>query len=350
MAIPIGVSAAKLRRAQQYFYEKLVYTGWPFSGTAGASSLATGITQLFNTSAWNEAGQPTVRAAVEMIAATQKADVAFTWSVDPGNQRAVENQGDLGSARAGLRAMPARIAGVDTMQAQLNNTTGAAIAAWQTNLSVSARRLTIMDKVAAQLAGLQSQRGAYNLTDDEQRALTDAGMTIAQVQGLVQKGTLPYTTEQWLRLLIETHTVELHDDLFSVAVSASDNPFVTYTAALDGENPTRGRFLVLDQVAVEGATNATFTVNRDADTDSYWQLNGAAFTQSDDAPWDVFLAAFQHMTVHAINGPGGAGGTAQVRLRIREVQMSDLFAALTGRTKNLPGKTYSKALVGLMSS
>ena len=65
----------------------------------------------------------------------------------------------------------------------------------------------------------------------------------------------------------------------------------------------------------------------------------------------MFLAAFQHMTVHAINGPGATGtATAHVRLRIREVQMSDLFAALTGRTKSLPGKTYPKALVGLMSS
>lgn len=350
MPIPIGVSGSKFQSARKYFYEKLYFTGWPFAGTAGASSLSTGITSLFNASTWNEPGQIAVRAEIEGAQFTQGANVTYTWTADPGNSREVLNQGDLSAARSGLRRMPSAIRAVDTLTSALNNATGAAVASFQGNLTVSARRLTVMDKVFAQSIGLQSQHGAYSLTGEETAALQTAGMTLQDLLGLVGKGTLPYSTDQWIRLLIDAHTISVHDDFFTVAVSSSDNPFASYTAGMDSGNPARGRFLVFDQFACEGAANVAFTCNRDGQTDSYWQFNGGGFGASDDAPADIFLMAFQHATWHAILGPGASALNAGVRIRVRDVAMSDILAALTGRTTNLPGKTYAKSLIGLMSS
>lgn len=352
----MGFDATKARRGQRYFYEKLVYTGWPFAGTGGASSLGTGTTTFFNVQNWNEPGQVATRAEIAMLQMTQQAatGVTLAFTADPGNQIDSLNQGDLISARAGERFMSADIRAVDQIAASLDNSQSAAIAGFTGNIAVASRRLTVLDKLfATQVAGLQSSRGAYALLPIEQQALAKVGLTAASAAQLVGKGTMPFSTEQWLRVLIDAHTVTVHDDFFDLSVTSDDNPFAPYGAKMDPANPARGRFLVLDRIAIEGGDKALITVNRDSDTDSYYQVNGAAFVQSDDAPWDVFLAAFEHMTVHAINDTGATGtNTVGVRLRVREVAMSDILAVLTGRVTDasqVPGQTFWKALVGLMS-
>ncbi len=355
MGIPMGLSAQKINRSNDYFYEKLVYTGWPFAGTGGASSLGTGNTTLFDVQNWNQAGKPTTRAEIAMLQFTQQAAAGVTvaFTADPQNEGNALNEGDLIAARAGERFMPAARKAVDHIAAKLNNTTGAAIAGFVGNVAVATRRLTVLDKLfASQVAGERSTAGHYGLLTAENDALAAIGMTAAQATQLVGKGTMPFSTEQWLRVLIEAHTVEVHDDFFEVSVTSDDNPFAPYVARMDPSHRNRGIFLVLDRVAIEGAPKVLLTFNRDTDTDSYWTVDGAAFSQSDDAPWECFLAAFGHLTAHAILDTGGANLTAGIYLRVREVAMSDILATLTGRVErasDLPGHTFSKALVGLMS-
>ncbi len=357
MPVPLGFDPAHARAAIRYFYEKLVWTGFPYAGNAAASSLATGGTTLFDVSDWNETGQPTVQAEIAMIQASQQAatGVTLTFTADPANQRNALNGGDLTAARAGVRFMPAAITAVDRLASRLNNSTGAAIAGFQGNLGVAARRLTVLDKVFATVNGLQSTKGRFKLTAPEKAAVSAVGMTPAQVQALVTKGSrVPFSSEDWLRALIDAHTLQVHDDFFSVAVDSGDNSFATYQATMDPDNPARGRFLVLDRFAAESTPNVLFTVNRDADTDSYWTFEGSAFAQSDDAPWEVVLLGFDHISLHATNGPGASGSsTVGVRVRVKEVAMTDILAVLTGRgtdASQVPGQTFWKAQIGLMSA
>lgn len=357
MPIPVGITTNHLRRGRNYFYEKLIWTGWPFGGSAGASGLSTGISTLFDVQNWNEAAEPTTRAEIEMLQMSQQptaGDVTLTFTADPQNETNALSDGDLTAARAGERLMPASLKAVDHIAAKLDNSSGAVVDTFTGNVAVSSRRLTVLDKIfATRVAGLRSNNGRYDLTAQDVAALEAIGMTQAQAEALVGKGTMPLTTEQWLRILIDAHTVEVHDDFFSVSVTSDDNPFAPYVAKMDAGRLNRGIFLVLDRFANEGGNKVKFTVNRDADQDSYWTFDGAAFTQSDDAPWEPFVMAFDNLTIHATNDTGASGTqTVGVRTRVREVAMTDILAVLTGRVKTaggVAGQTFAKAQVGLVS-
>lgn len=346
-------------QAARYHLETLIYTGWPFAGSGGASSLPVGQTQIANASSWNVEGRPAWRADLDMIQVTQNPDVTLTWSADPGNQINFGVQtGTTQAARAGVRQMTTgRISAVDTLSASLGNATSAAISGWQTNYAITMRRLTAADKILARRDGLVSPW--YQLTPDEQDALKNLGImnshgqvtTTGQqrVDELVAKGTLPLSRRRIIDGLYMNRTYEEPLDLWYPLATEVDNPFAQYRASMT--DATRGRFLVLHTLAIEGTPTVTVTVDRDGQA-GYMSVSGAAFVQADDEAWHPWIPATDYLNFHVILGPGGTQGNVAIRIGVATVSLSQYLAVLFGRVQSrtqLSRPTiYDQAIAGLM--
>lgn len=351
MAAAFSVTQAQLAR---YAYEELVYTAGPLP----SPGLPAGVLPLFTAENWNRSGQPTWQAAIRMLQAQQNPGVTIGWQAD---QAALLNQSQTGATsalRAGTRQTRTFVPAVAKLALSLTNSSGAAIANWQTNYSIAMRRLTAAEKLLAQTEGLTDP--AYQFTAEEKQALlqldmmnsqgqvTKSGLT--QLSELVQKGTLPHSVERLKETIWRDRDTQSSADLWAVAASTGDNPWTTYLAQMDPTNPTKGRFLVLTDVALEGAPGVVLTVDRDGQT-GYVQVNGAAYAQSDDEPWHFWVPALDHLAFHLTLAPGAEPTTAYVRLRVLTLEMSDVLAVLFGRVSHPSQlsnpKTYYKTLVGL---
>lgn len=362
-----GISQAQSAR---YYYERLLYTGWPFAGTGGASSLNNGTTSLFNAQAWNPVQGFTWQSRLEMLQTTQNSGVNLTWSADG---KANVGPGTTSAFAANLRQQRLNVNGVHSLSLSLVNTTGSAVAGWQTNYAVGMKRLTAAEKVLYQRAGRTESE--YSLNAAEQAALvaldmlemtTQNGKRVpvldqngnpvvkrsgaAQLKDLIEKGTAPIGIERVMSGLYDNRVLQERDAAYSVAATSADQTF-GFSANFDAAHPTQGTILVLTEIAVEGAPNATITVDRDGQP-GYMQVNGEAFAQTNDEPWHVWVPATQYLTFHAALGPGGSGSvTTPVRVKILEVEMSDVIAVQFGLVHHANDLSkpdvYYKSLVGL---
>ena len=348
MATSFGKTQAQLAR---YAYERLVYTVGPFSLLAGTNP-------VFSASKWN-AGNATWQARLEMIQGTQNDQVQLLWTADPQNQTNALNQGYTAALPAGVRQQEMLLAGVNSMQVQVANTSGATINNFQTNYAVAMKRLTAADKLLAKEAGLAGN--AYELSTQEVQALAELNLVKTDAQGsavvtksgraqldeLVAKGTQPVGLERIMAGLWANRDLGSPADLFYPQASAADNPFATYQANMGGGDPTKGRFLVLTEIAMPGGPDATLTVDRDGQL-GYMMLNGAAFAQADDAPWKVWVPAVDYLTFHVTTT--GAPANVPVRLRVMALEMSEVLAVLFGLAApaQVHGKTWAKAIAGVV--
>jgi len=349
-----GAAQAQLAR---YYYERAVFTGWPFAGSGGASSLPTGTTPLFAASRWNLPGKPTWQAALEMLQVSpQTAGVKVLWAADSSSQLNPVNDGDASAVRAGNRQMRVYVPGVDSLSLSLRNTTGAPVSGWQTNYAVSMRRLTALDKLMAQRAGYGGAGTRYDLMAEEQAALNALGTTsvtgLQQMKALEQKGTMPLSIERIMQGVYLNHLLGGPADLIPVVATSGDTIAAQYNAAMDPSDPTAGRFLVLTDLSVEGAPNVTVTIDRDGDN-GYLQVNAAAFTQADDEPWHLWIPAVDHLTIHVTQGPGNNAPSTNTALRVRvlTLEMNDVVAVQFGRItqpSDLPGQLYYKVVAGVV--
>ena len=336
----------------KYGYERLVYTPWPFAGTGATPSLANGTTQIFRASNWNGKGRPTRQAALEMLQTTQNADVNLLWTNDQPSRVNTVNTGQTIAARAGQRQMPTYRPAVDTLSLSLQNLTGAAVDSWNTAYAVSTRPLTAADKLLAKRSDLISEYGAYNLSAGEVAAFRALGAeTEAEIHALVDKGTSPVSLQRAMSGLYDNRVTDGGFDLFYPTVDASDTIFATYNSSMDPTDPTRGRFVVLTDVAIESAANVTVSVDRDGQF-SYLQLQGAAFQQTDDEPWHVWVPAMSSLVLHVTQGPNSAATEAAVRVRVREYELSEVLAVQFGLVNNPSGvskpSVYYKTILGLI--
>lgn len=321
--------------------ETLTYTGWPFDGTGGSSSLSTGTTPLVNAQGWNDRSKPTYMASVDMIQTSQNSQVTITYAVDPNDQVGGFGQapGYTSAARGGLRQTRTRIAAVDTLQMSLVNSTGVAQSPWQTNLAVTMRRLTAAEKVLAQRDGLSG--GAdhwYQLTPQEQQALQNLGMVDAKgnvtqtgldrLAANVAAGFLPMSAEKILQGFYGGRIYQQPPDFYAPSAASSLAGFAQYKAVF--QSATVGRFPVLTGITFPTAPNATLTVDRDGQA-SYATVQGAAFADTSQDPWPFFLPAMNYLNLNIQTGPGGAGGAAPVLVEVAVVSMSEILAVWFGR-------------------
>lgn len=342
----------------RYALETLVYTGWPFAGTGGASSLGTGTTSLINATEWNESGKPTWRASVSMVQATQTSNVALTWTADPPDTSSFgfgSQPGPTLALPSGVRQARAKIAAVNTLTLALANTSGAAVASYQGNYGVTMQRLTAVDKLLAQRNGMQGS-GWYALTPEEQSAVESLGAVPGHEADWLERqeasGYLPVSADDMKRRLYDNRIVEDAPDLWSVSATSSQAGFASYDARM--QTATRGMFPILTELAVEGATNVTVLVNRDNQL-GYLSVNGAGFAQTDDAPWSLWIPATTRLSLQSVAGPGNTATTtsANIRVRVAWCSMSEILAVLFGRItarNQLPQPgVYDAAIAGLLT-
>lgn len=315
--------------AAKYWYEKLQYTWGPQTLAGGATPVNT---PIFSVSRVNRTEIPQWVAELSNIGATQNASVALDFTFDRHRIPALSSQGFTNAMPAGLRSMlPDAVGATGSMSLTAQNSSGGSIANFQFNYQVAMRRLTVADKLVA---------GIDKFTADELEALNDKSI---DVRGLIDKGIgHPIPIEDQIRRTYKNRA-KVDFRLLHVDASTSDAAFLTIRASEFGQD----RFLVLRELAIEGGAAVTVSVDRDDDI-NYMGVNGAAFAEADDRPWDVFIPALHYLTFHIqATAPVSA---VPIRIVVWHVKWSNILRVrfgLAGRG-DVPDNTYLRAIAGVV--
>ncbi len=306
----------------RYWYERIPYTYGPVT-------LATGWTTAVNVSGINKTAIPRWMARLGRVAATQNAGVGIDIEHDNGRVPALADQGLTDAYPAGVRELrgldlPAK----DRLRLRTNNSSGGAINNYQLNYTVALQRLTVAEKLL---------RGITQFTPEEQEALERT-----DVRDLVEKGIAPIPISAQIERTYQNRILAAVTRTYQVDVTTSDAVFATIRANEGGPDT----FLVLRELAVEGASAITLSVDRDDDV-NYVGVAGAAFVDGDDTPWDLFVPALDYLTFHT----QGAGAVNDVAIRVGYwiVKMSNLLRVrfgLAGKGE-VPDGTYYRAIAGV---
>ena len=352
-------------RRAAYFIESGWYCGWPFAGTAGATSLATGTTRLVNANNWNVAGAPTWRATITGIATTRDTagNTTLTYQADQTDQANGFGQasGNTLAARVNMEAERVDIGGVYQLTAQLVNANTAAEADWQTNIRITMQRLTAMDKLIAQRDGLQGgPDGWYQFSPQEIASLGRLGITDAAgnvtESGLDQMkaylaaglGQGPKSIPRLLDILFGGGIMQDAPEWFYPNVSDTEAQFAYWTSSLS--SATRGRFPVLVGLRFPGSSNVQVVVDSDSRLNYFGNLTGAAFTQNSGDDWDFWVPNMRQLRLHTILGVGGAAGSMPIGVRVAQASMTETLAVLCGRVADRSELsdpfTFDRAIVG----
>lgn len=310
--------------AAKYWYERLQYT-------AGPATVNTGTNPVFSVNAINKTETPLWVATLEKIAATQNASVALDISFDRRRIPALATQGFTDSLPSGVRDEFVHFPAVKNMQLLLVNNGASPVSNFQLNYQVSMRRLTVADKLVL---------GINSFTKDEMDALNDESIN---VRGLVERGVLPIPIEAQIErtyrnLLLYTDTRLMHVDATTV-----DQSFLTIRALESGPDT----FIVLREIAVEGAQPVIISVDRDEDY-NYMAVTGAAFVNGDDQPWDVFVPALNYLTFHIQAATTIAA--VPVRIKVWHCKLSTLLRVRFGllHRGDVPDELYLRAIAGVI--
>jgi len=355
---------ASIIQASPYFYERLPYTGFPFAGAGGASSLPLGQTNLFQTqpiAGWNGSpGTTTTQLRLERISGTQRTDVRFRTSVDPGSVIPRTPDGVLSALPLYMRPLPLYLPAVSEMGLTLENSGTAAIAGFQFNYAMGMKRLTGVDKLLAQRTGLPQ----YELSAHEKLALTElrlakqsgslkpAGESLLKLR--ISQGTQPVGLEHWLQALYDPRVLQAPADLYLPTATSSDTVFATYQARMHPTRPSEGRFLILTGIGIEGnpLPNITLSVDRDGQSNRLDIEGAAAGLGTEYYSFCPFLVSTDTLTFHINRGPGNVLDTpASIRLQVVEAQMSDIIAIQLGKVTNpqqVRGDLYWRVIAGVM--
>lgn len=306
----------------KYWYERIPYT-------YGPATVANGRTAVVNVTGINKTRVPRWLARLQGVAATQNANVGVEATYDSANLPSLADQQFTDGYPAGVRALrnldlPAR----DRLVLRLNNTSGGNVNSYQLNYTIAMQRLTLAEKLL---------RGITDLTPEEQEALEKT-----DVADLVEKGIAPIPIEAQIERTYRNRILASVERTFTVDVTATDAIFHTIRASEGGPDS----FIILRELAVEGASAIRLSVDRDDDA-NYIVVAGDAFVDGDDAPWDLFVPALDYLTFHA----QAAGNVNNVAIRIGywHVRMSNLLRVrfgLVGKGE-VPDSTYYRAIAGV---
>jgi len=301
----------------KYWYERLIYT-------YGPETIASGVNPVFNIQRINKTTTPSWMAVLSRLAVSQSAQVALDFSFDGQSIHASAFQGFTDAAIAGVRTDRLFIPAVRNIAMQAVNS-GAPVANFQLTFQAEMRKLSIAEKI---LRGIQ-------LTPDEHAIAADVG-----VAPLVAKGTAPIPWEAQMDRTYRNRIIYEDVRLLHVDSSSTDQSFLTIQTQSSDE------FLVLRELAIEGGAAVTVSVDRDDDS-NYMGVNGAAFVQADDAPWDVFVPAMQYLTFHAQSATNLTG--VPIRARVWHCTLSNILRVRFGLAGkgDVPDSVYEKALAGV---
>ncbi len=314
----------------RYWYQRTLYTYGPATLQPGPQP------SLINVSGWNPSqSSPDWRVELEQLFTTQNASVQLSGTADglAFNQGATSGFTDAG--RAGVRRMNAHVFATAAVTLGTVNGSGAAINGFQTNLALALRRLTVADKLLANLPLAAEDEDILAMLPE---AGGSAAAGQAAVQQLVTKGTSPIPIGYELERTAANRLLGDHPNSgwYHVTASASSAGTVFATFA-----PIRGvgqEWLVLREVAIEGAAAITLYGDQDAGNTGLLTINGAAFVQADDQPWDLWLPASTQWQFRA--GAAATLNNVPVRIRVERYAMSDIWAVRLGLAKSMHARSY----------
>lgn len=320
--MPMGAifSADQFKYAK--YHERLYYTYGPVT-------LATGRTTIFDVQ-FGQSGSPTREAILDSIAVTQNASVQLQWTYD--DRHSDSSQGWTDAFPAGLRPVEGlNIRAFNHLSLAVNNT-GSPVANFILVYTVTVRDLTIADKL---LEGMPLSPEDSSLVNSLPPSNGQTGLQ--QLQALIQGGTMPIAFRRAYDATILNRRLPDMTLLTPVHVTVGSNT----AAATLSYRPEQGAFLMLEELALEGAPNMTVSIDRDGVLD-YMNVNGQAYTQSSDNPWRPILFVTQSIVFHF----SGAAGTYPARIGLRQYRLSDLMAIRLGMTQT-PDSLLAKVRVGL---
>jgi len=318
-----------------YGFERVWYT-W------GPATLPAGITPVFDVSNWNPTSTVSKICTLDRIAVTQNSGVQLLWTYD--GKQSNSSQGWTDAFPSGLRPYKLNAQAAKRLTLAINNTTGSSISNFQLNYAVSVKVLSVAEELLYGFALSEEDIRVVSSLDHVSQGRQQV-TAMSEIKDLLQKGTLPIA---WVRT---------YDALFANRIMPDDTsaiPFhLTIPAGGAGTTSTTynirvesGMVYVVHGIALEGAPSVILYVDRDSNY-QYVTVNGPAFAQSDDQPWDVWIPFQSHLSVYyatpsALSSPATFPG----RLEIARYKMSDLLG-LRLRLTNSPATSYAKVRAGL---
>ncbi len=306
----------------KYWYERLPYT-W------GPNTLNTGTTPVFVVSRVNKTDVPQWAAVLESFAATQNANVGIGFRFDRWSNPETTFVGYTDAMPAGVRRAETLMPAATSMSVEMKNWSASAISNFQLNYWIGMKRLTVADKL---LMGIEQ------FTKDEKDALDKT-----EIRKLFQEGKRPLPIEEHLKLAYGGRFLARESKLYHVDAGTSDSTF----AICRPSDYRTGTVLVLRGIAVEGAANVVISVDRDDDV-NYVGLNGAAFVDGDDRPFDMWVPALDHFSFHIqASAPISA---VPVRIDVSCFVLSDLIRIRFGLAHRgeVDDDLYLKAIAGVI--
>jgi hypothetical protein len=288
----------------RYGYQKQTYT-W------GPATLAVGSTQVFSVQNWNPMnGDVNKICILESLAATQNANVQLQWRYD--NQQSDTAQGWTDAFPAGLRRLPTRAIAAKQLILTANNLSGGTIASFQLNYEVSVQSLTSMQRLFLGFALTSADKAALAEIANNEKDIN------SKVTELLNKGTKPNSFESIYNALFASRRLSNPDMAIPFHLTIPTGG--TVSQARNIQVPS-GLIYVLRGISMEGASAVTVNIDRDNDSSYVQDLNGAAWVQADELPWNFFMPFKDHISISIT----GTAGTYPVRLDIDAYMSSELL-------------------------
>jgi hypothetical protein len=245
--------------------------------TWGPATLAPGPTAVLSLSGWGTTtGDKLLR--LRRLAVTQNAGVQVIYRTDTTESAGGAQWTD--GYPAGWRAAPLFVQARQSLSVSLNNSSGAAVDAFQLNVALDIIRLQHGDVPPLLEVQRQQTWDPARLSDPPESGSWHLNAGASGQQSAVSM-VVP-STEVW----------------------------------------------VLDALAVPGAPICQVAVNRDGDI-GYMTVNGAAFVQTDNAPWDVWIPATKTLQVQVTGGTG----VVPVYLHVSRYRLTPALQHLLGLTQ-----------------
>ena len=303
--------------------------------TFGPATLATGTTPVFNLQNWNASG-PTTKIVVLLDVAVDPSTagaslIQLVWNYD--GSQSDPGQGFLDGFRAGTVPTPVFATAQNSIFLNVVNNSGAPVPNFQLNYRIAVIELNIAQKILFKVAPTEDEITLINTLPVENNQ-----SAYQQIQGLVAKGTRPFSFEEMYQSIFQGRRVSVRPEVATRHITVP-------AGSVEGQYNIRvpaGTVLVVRGITLPTAPAAlTLLVDRDDDED-YITLNGGAYVRTDGAPLDFWVPASNHFTVTAV----GAGGTTYTaNLDIDTYQLSDLMKLHLNMAKT-PSALYAKVKAG----
>ena len=318
----------------RYWYERRVYTYGPLSLQPGYSTIFTASPIA------PDPQHPDWQAALLGMWVTNSPYVQLTWIADDAQEGSSVTQGWTDAARAGLRRIAVFAPAVRQLTLTAYNTSTSAISNFTLVYEIGLKRLTVAEKL---LYG-------YGLTPSDLARIH--GLQLSDVQALVERGTAPVPIEQEIVRTLDNQMLGEYtgaSGLWHAEASTTTAEASTTTAGVPfaSVQVKTGEVAVLREVAIEGAAPVQLYVDRDGDL-GLLTLNGAAFTQANDAPWQPFLIALNTFQFRVV---AQTTTTAPIRLRVTRHPLNSLWRVRTGvaaAADDVPGDAFAKVWAGIV--